>query len=176
MKILMISILAALSVNAYAEDNYSRKASNEASSAKISSIGAGGAVQVSQLHNQAQTEIQVLLVKQLDEILKKSENAGAPISPNDILKILDTSQRLQAISQDVSATSQGVTAISQDVSATSQGVTAISQDVSAASQGVTALSKSLNEFRYLMYGILAIGIIMIVQLSLIFIVVRKQKN
>ena len=158
----MISILAALSVNAYAEDNYSRKASNEASSAKISSIGAGGAVQVSQLHNQAQTEIQVLLVKQLDEILKKSENAGAPISPNDILKILDTSQRLQAISQDVSATSQGVTAISQDVS--------------AASQGVTALSKSLNEFRYLMYGILAIGIIMIVQLSLIFIVVRKQKN
>ena len=52
---------------------YYDKARDAASSARISSSGASGAAQVSQLHNQAQTEIQTVLVKQGDNNLKMAE-------------------------------------------------------------------------------------------------------
>jgi len=52
---------------------YYDKARDAANSARSSSIHADGAAQVSQLHNQAQTEIQTALVKQGDNNLKMAE-------------------------------------------------------------------------------------------------------
>ena len=52
---------------------YYDSARSAADKAQISSSGASGAAQVSQLHNQAQTEIQTVLVKQGDNNLKMAE-------------------------------------------------------------------------------------------------------
>ena len=52
---------------------YYDSARSAADKAQISSSGASGAAQVSQLHNQAQTEIQTALVKQGDNNLKMAE-------------------------------------------------------------------------------------------------------
>jgi hypothetical protein len=52
---------------------YSEAARKAASSARIDSIGAKGAAQVSQVHSEAQTKIQAILVEQGDNNLKMAE-------------------------------------------------------------------------------------------------------
>lgn len=169
MKILkkyVIVFFACLSLlhTARAEINsYSSDARGEAYNARLSGIGAKGAAQVLQVHDQAQTEIQVLLVQKLDKVLVLLE---AP-KPKSIDKFTDL--RMQEITKQL----KGITKLLETPKPKS--IEEITKLLNAPNPRDSATLKSLQNTGYILYGILTIGIILIFQLLLISSKLRNKK-
>jgi cytochrome b len=90
MVLLNVAVLVMLTGTVFAE-NEGSQAAEIAREARLNSISARGAVQVTQVHTTAHTELMVLIVKQNDEIislLKELVNKKAPqeVSQNPITK------------------------------------------------------------------------------------------
>ena len=93
-KLIPVLFLLALKLNADIAD----EARSAASSARISSIGSQGAVQVTQVHTEAQTKILVNLVEQNDQIIWNLKNiAAAKGDPTQ-----DVSRTVKALSEEIS--------------------------------------------------------------------------
>ena len=94
----MLKIIAifVFTLNIYADK--ASEARSAANSAEINSIGSKGAVQVTQIHTEAQTKILVNLVEQNDQIIWNLKNiAAAKGDPTQ-----DVSRTVKALSEEIS--------------------------------------------------------------------------
>ena len=70
------------------ERDYSREAENIAANARILEIGSKGAVQVSQVHDQARTKLLVLLIEQNTDIIRLLKEQKENKAPEELVQLI----------------------------------------------------------------------------------------
>ena len=83
------------------EKDYAREAERIAVTARTLEIGSSGAVQVSQVHDQARTKLLVLLIEQNDVIIRLLKDRKDSKTPDELVQLVKEQAEIKQLLTDI---------------------------------------------------------------------------